>query len=128
MSSSILRLLRRIAERGFILDEELSEEERELARKLVEKGVLKLGYTISREYLNDVIELCRPKVVMLSRQRKITRILKALFVFSLGAPLIYFGVYGLVVGYVDVAAFFIALSALVMYGASHLSRRIFRSY
>ncbi len=128
MSQSVLSLLRKIVERGFVLDEELSEAEREIVRKLVEKGVLKVSYTVSREYLSEIVELCKPKVVTVSRKRRLTHILRALFVIGIGSPLMYFGAYGLALGYVDVAAFFIALSLLVMYGASYLSKRLFKAY
>ncbi len=127
MSRDVLKLLRKVVERGYVLEEELSQEEREIARKLVEKGVLKIGYTVSPEYVEDIVQLCKPRVVSIGRQRRLTRALQILLTIGAGSPLLYFGIYGLMLGYVDVAAFFILMSALVMYGASYISKKIIKT-
>ncbi len=127
MSRDVLKLLRKVVERGYVLEEELSQEEREIARKLVEKGVLKIGYTVSPEYVEDIVQLCKPRVVSIGRQRRLTRALQILLTIGTGSPLLYFGIYGLMLGYVDVAAFFILMSALVMYGASYISKKVIKT-
>ncbi len=127
MSRDVLKLLRKVVERGYVLEEELSQEEREIARKLVEKGVLKIGYTVAPEYVEDIVQLCKPRVVSIGRQRRLTRALQILLTIGTGSPLLYFGIYGLMLGYVDVAAFFILMSALVMYGASYISKKVIKT-
>ncbi len=122
-----VKLLRKILEKGQISVEELSEEELQILQQLEREGVVKKCYTISPEYINDIVKICKPRVIVLreSKGRKLIRnMLKIAIPLAISALPIYLAIYSAVIGYTSVFIFFMIVSALCMYGGLLLSKKI----
>ncbi|NPB00136.1 MAG: hypothetical protein GXO10_02060 [Crenarchaeota archaeon] len=130
MREKALQLLRKIAERGYVLERELKEDEREIVEILLREGVLERCYTIAPEYRSDIVRLCRPRVITI-RHREIgikERLIKLGVPLALGSLPLYLFLKSIVLGYLDVALFFLAISGLCIYGGLLLSRRILERF
>ncbi len=126
MREKAIQLLRKIAERGYVMERELKEDEREIVDILLREGVLEKCYTIAPEYRSDIVKLCRPRVLTI-RYRDTS--LRDKFV-KIGIPLaisalpFYLFIKSIMLGYLSVALFFLAISGLCVYGGLLISRRL----
>ncbi len=122
----VLKLLRKVAKEGFVRERELSHRERELARKLVEHGILEIGYAISPDYVQDIVKICKIPASALPYRRVGKRIVRFLLPVVFAAFPAYIATVGLVLGYPGVAALFYAIALGLAYGGYVLSLKFFK--
>ncbi|NPA70345.1 MAG: hypothetical protein GXO26_05990 [Crenarchaeota archaeon] len=126
MREKALQLLRKIAERGYIMERELKKDELEIVEILLREGVLERCYTIAPEYRSDIVRLCRPRVLTI-RNRELSlreKVVKLGIPISLTAIPFYLFIKSILLGYLSVALFFLAISGLCIYGGLLISRRL----
>ena len=93
MQEVLVKILRRAVERGYLLEEELSDTERKLVERLVEKGILKRCYIVSPEYREDVANLCGARVLTLRPSLRAMKIVQLLVMLGLASVPMYLAAY-----------------------------------
>ncbi len=130
MKEKAVQLLRRIAEKGYVMERELKEDERELVDILLREGVLERCYTIAPEYRADIVKLCRPRVITVrhadSRMKNLA--LRFMIPVALSALPFYLFIKSLLLGCMSVALFFLVISGACAYGGVLISRRFIEKY
>jgi len=130
VSERALKLLKKVAEKGYISERELSEEEREIVKVLLQEGVLERCYTIAPEYRSDIVRLCKPRVVTVrhGESRLKNMFVKVSIPVLLGALPFYLFLKSILLGCLDVALFFLVVTGACTYGGILISRRLLERY
>jgi len=128
-TEEVVKLLRKIVERGYIPIDELSSDELEIIKQLEKEGVVKKCYTISPEYIQDVVKLCKPRVITVrhgGNRNILLKIIKILIPTGFTILPMYLAIESILLGpdYLGVAIFFILISAACLYAGSIVSRKI----
>ncbi|GEM_PF-3746810 len=122
-SSKVKRLLRLAIEHGYIDLEKLNDEDKAIVKRLVSNGYLKPAVIPNHELLPELLNLVKPRVVMLSFLK--LKIVKYLCIFLTPTIPAYFTIKAILVGKLSSIIFFAIITLLVMYlSYRYLCRRI----
>ncbi len=122
----VVKVLRKIAQEGFVRERELDEKELQIIKQLVQYGVIEVGYTISPDYVDEIAKICKVPVISIPYRRTSRKVLRYLVPLALAAFPAYIGTVGLMMGYPMVALLFYAVAGALVYIGNLLSLKLIR--